>query len=498
MFWKNLAAAFKQIHLRLVLIVTLVAAVASVLVFGVTLAVLLYGFESQDRMELDSRLLSYWAAWEYGGTDAVINRASEDIKEHGGRPFLVTLNSGDGEMLCAFVPGAWQAFDFDNPVLRFLRPGSYVTLKQEGLLYNLRATGVRLEDGSVLMVGLSTENRQILLRTYRRIYPWVLGVIVVAGLAVGIISSRRLLSPIVRLNGEIDRIIVTGELGYRLESRGTEDELDGLVLRYNRLLDRVEALIGGMKDTLDAVAHDLRTPLTRLRGNAEIALREAAAEGSDKYEDVLATVVEQTDQAVALLSALMDISEAEQSTLNLDLKVCSLGVLASQVCDMYSFVAEEKGQSLTLDADEDVSVLGDAVRLRQIFGNLLDNAVKYSPEGCHIFVRCRKDGEWGVLEVDDDGPGVPADERSRIFERLYRGDRSRGSRGLGLGLSLVKALVEAHGGTVKVEDKPAVEDWPAGAVGGVVPVEAGNAEEETTCVSQSGARFVVKIPLNIS
>ncbi len=470
MFWKSLAGQFKQIHLRLVLVVTLVAAAASVLVFGVLLAVLLRGFETQDRRELNSRLLSYWAAWQYGGEDAVIDRASEDMKEYGGRPFLLTLDTPEKEMLCALVPGGWEVFDLNDPGLEFLRPGTYATLKNQDLVYDLRITGVKLEDGSRLMVGLSTENRQFLLRMYRRNYPWVLGAIVIAGFAVGLISSRRLMSPIIRLNREIDRIIVTGELSRRLDSRGTKDELDALVARYNRLLDRVEALIGGMKDTLDAVAHDLRTPLTRLRGHAEMALQSAASVKPDEYEEVLATVVEQTDQAVALLSALMDISEAEQNTLHLDLKKCSLSLLASQVCDMYSFIAEEKNQSLILKAPEEVPVRGDAVRLRQVLGNLLDNAVKYSPEGGTITVRCRLEGGWGIFEVDDQGPGVSAGERERIFERLYRGDRSRGSRGLGLGLSLVKALVEAHNGSVGVQRAP-----------------EGN-----------GARFFVKIPANIS
>ncbi len=470
MFWKNLTVRFKQTRLRLILIVTLVAAAASTLVFGILLTVLLRGFEMQDRMELDSRLLSYWAAWQYGGDQAVIDRASEDMKKHGGRPFLLMLKSPEDEILCALVPGAWEVFNLEDSMLEFLQPGTYVTLKKDGLGYDLRISGSKLDDGSRLMVGLSTENRQFLLSMYRRNYPWVLGAIIIAGLSVGFFSSRRLLAPIIRLNREIDRIIVTGELSRRLDNRGTNDELDELISRYNRLLERVENLISGMKGTLDAVAHDLRTPLTRLRGHAEMALQSAASVKPDEYAEVLATVVEQTDQAVALLSALMDISEAEQSTLHLDLEDCDLSLLASQVCDMYAFVAEEKNQSLKLDAPGPVPVKGDPVRLRQVLGNLLDNAVKYSPDGGSIVVRCSRNEDWGLFEVTDEGPGVPEEERGRIFERLYRGDRSRGSRGLGLGLSLVQALSAAHKGMAGMEPAP----------GG------------------TGSRFFVKIPANIS
>ncbi len=456
MFWKNLASRFKRIHFRLILIVTGVAAAASALVFVLLLGVLLRGFEGQDRMELDSRLLSYWAAWQYGGNQAVIDRATVDMKEHGSRPFLLSLDDSGGEMVGGIVPGAWDKFNLEDPQLLSLTPGKYATLRSEEVSYALRITGITFDDGSRMMVGISTENRQFLLRMYRRNYPYALGAIIVAGIIVGLIASRRLLSPIVELNAEIDRIIVTGELSHRLEDKGTGDQLDGLVGRYNRLLDRVEGLIAGMKDTLDAVAHDLRTPLTRLRGHAELAL---SSGHTDEYEDALAMVIEQTDQAGALLSAMMDISEAEQGMLRLDCESCDLSVLASEVVDMYNFIAEEKQQRIELDSPESIEINGDPVRLRQILGNLLDNAVKYSPEGSKISVTCKLEDSWAHVLVDDQGPGVPESERERVFERLYRGDKSRGSRGLGLGLSMVQALVDSHGGTIGISDSP----WSSGA-----------------------------------
>ncbi len=449
MSWKTRARSHRRINVRLTLIVTLAAAVSSIVVYALLLASLFLGFGDQDRGELDSRLLSYWAAWQYGGNDAVLNRASLDMKEYGGRPYLLMLNSGDGEMLGALIPGGWEQFNLKDPDLISLTPGSYTTLRAESLPYALLITGTILDDGTRLLVGLSTENHQFLVRMYQRNYPWALGAIILAGVLVGIISSRRLLSPIVRLNNEIDHIIITGDLGRRLDSPGTGDQLDGLINRYNRLLDRVESLIGGMKDTLDAVAHDLRTPLTRLRGHAELALRNGNVE---EYEEALAMVVEQTDQAGDLLSALMDIAEAEQGMLSLEGIPCNLSTLAAEVIDMYELIAEEKGQSLALKTPEEVLLSGDPVRLRRILGNLVDNALKYSPEGGRIDIRCGMNEGTSWAEIIDDGPGVPEEETERVFERLYRGDRSRGSRGLGLGLSMVKALVEAHSGWVEISN----------------------------------------------
>ena len=442
------AEVLRRLNVRLTLIVTLAAAMASVVVYGLLLSSLALGFREEDRAELHSRLLSYWAEWQYGGNEAILERASADMKEHGGRPFLLLLDNAEGEMVGGLVPGGWERFDLNEPALGMIYPGTYITLRDEDMTYSLVLTGTVMDDGSRLILGLSTENREFLLRMYQSNYPLALGAIILAGIIVGVIASRRLLAPIISLNHEIDRIIVTGELSRRLDSPGNGDQLDGLIGRYNRLLDRVEFLISGMRETLDAVAHDLRTPLTRMRGYAELALRKG---DRDEYEEALGTVVEQTDQAGALLSSLMDIAEAEQGMLHLDTSPCDLRDLAAEVCDMYGFIAEEKSQKLRLDAPAGIPMIGDPVRLRQILGNLVDNAVKYGPEGGNVDIRCRYRGSTTVVEVVDDGPGVPAEDVSRVFDRLYRGDRSRGSRGLGLGLSMVKALVEAHGGSVEVE-----------------------------------------------
>lgn len=440
--------AFRKINVRLTLIVTLSVALSSVLVYGILLGTLFVGFGSQDRAELDARLLTYWAAWQYGGAEAVLSQASADMKEHGGRPFLLTLNGPEGEMLGALIPGAWEKFNLMDPELMQLSPGAYATLKGEGMHYALLATGTTLDDGSRLLVGVSTENRQFLVRMYQRFYPWAIVAIILAGLIVGIISSQRLLMPVAELNEEIDRIIVTGELSRRLDSSGTGDSFDILISRYNRLLDRVESLIGGMRDTLNAVAHDLRTPLTRLRGHAEVALRKG---NTGEYEEALAVVVEQTDQAVALLSAIMDIAEAEQGMLHFDIVPCNLETLVAEVCEMYEFIADEKGINIYFETPESLELMGDPVRLRQILGNLVDNAVKYAPRESKIDVLCGEEGDDCWIEVIDDGPGVPDSEKHRVFERFYRGDRSRASRGLGLGLSMVKALAEAHGGSITVK-----------------------------------------------
>jgi signal transduction histidine kinase len=201
------------------------------------------------------------------------------------------------------------------------------------------------------------------------------------------------------------------------------------------------------------VAHDLRTPIARLRGRAEQAL--LGPPDADAYREALEDTVEEADRVSALLTTVMDISEAEAGAMRLARERLDVARVLQDTAALYEDVAEEKGLTLTLDpVPEGLEVNADYARLRQALANLVDNAVKYTPAGGRVTIGAREDGASVSIEVRDTGPGIPADQQPRIWERLYRGDAGRHERGLGLGLSLVKAVVEAHRGTADVVSTP--------------------------------------------
>jgi heavy metal sensor kinase len=434
--------------LRLAFWYAAVFVASSLAIVLLTYTLLASSLAERDRQIVSSTLREYSARYADGGLPALARAV--DLEQRSGRHerLFVRVVRGGSETLFVSMPP--ELSDFDVSGLGG-RSGLWEQAQSGSRAARLEVASARLPGGTLLQVGKSTENREELLARFRTIVTLVSVAIVLIGLAGGILVTRRTLEPIHRLIAAVSAITRTGSTDTRVPVGNDRDAINELSALFNQMLDRISTLIEGMGSALDNVAHDLRTPMTRLRGVAERALASDPAGGNlHAQREALSTCLEESERILAMLDTLMDISEAETGTMRLALAPVDLDALVREVVSVYEDVAEDKQINLRTALDEALSVTGDRDRLRQVLANLVDNAIKYTPSGGRVTVSAAADGDSIRIEVADTGIGIAAHDLPRIWERLYRGDHSRAERGLGLGLSLVRAIVRAHGGTVDV------------------------------------------------
>jgi len=305
-----------------------------------------------------------------------------------------------------------------------------------------------------LLVGRDIVEREELRRIIIGPALWGLVLLVVLGVAGGLFVTRRVLKRIDQMTA-ISENIMAGDLSGRLMVTGTGDEFDRLALSLNAMLERIEALMAGLKDVSDNIAHDLKTPLTRLRNRAEDALRTASTD--DQWRAATEQTIEESDGLIRTFDALLMIARAEAGQGMAAMGSFDVAETVASVVELYEPVADEAGLDIRTQIEDELTVRGVRELLAQALSNLIDNAIKYSGpsvagERREIVVTAEKRGERVRISVADRGAGIPSPDRQRVLERFVRLEASRTLPGSGLGLSLVSAVVQLHGGAMHLED----------------------------------------------
>jgi len=432
--------------LRIAAWYAVVFVITSLAVVALTYWLLAASLEERDRQIVISTLKEYSERYAEGGLPALANAVEIEQRSGLHERLLVRVVRGASETFMLSAPSTLDDFDVSR-----LQGLDLEQLRSDSGTSLLEVASAKFPDGTLLQVGKSTENREELLARFRAVLAIVSLLIVAIGLAGGAIVTRSTLQPIRRLISAVRNISRTGKLEDRVPVRPQRDAIDELSMLFNEMLDRITTLMRGREQALDNVAHDLRTPMTRLRGVAERALQ---SDDPRAHREALVTGLEESERILAMLTSLMDISEAETGAMRLELSQVDVAAIVSDVIELYADVAEDKRVGLSSDVEPGLVVRADAQRLRQVLANLVDNAVKYTPPEGRVTVTGRRGDGVVRIDVTDTGAGIAPHDLPHIWDRLYRGDQSRTERGLGLGLSMVRAIVTAHGGTADVSSEP--------------------------------------------
>ena len=318
----------------------------------------------------------------------------------------------------------------------------------DGKTVPARARVFALPEGLVLLVGRDISDLDALLRLVATALGWGTGLMILLSLAGGAFMSSRALRRVENLN-ETTRSIMTGDLSQRVVTRGTGDEYDQLADNLNRMLDQIEDLMTGVRHVGDSIAHDLRTPLTRIRYSLEEA---ATGNDPDQMRERVQLAIEDVDRLLATFSALLRIARIESGSYVVRRESVSLPELVQDAFDLYEVMAEEKSIEITHELACETKIPGDRDLIFQLISNLLDNALKYTPEHGKVHVAVAQEGSFVAVSVADSGCGIPADQMDNVTRRFFRVDESRQHPGSGLGLSLVQAVADYHGAKLSFSD----------------------------------------------
>jgi signal transduction histidine kinase len=404
---------------------------------------------------VDAEITGLSEQYRLGGIRRLVIVVDARARRPGSSLYLVTTFAGEALAgnVTALVPGILDKPGWTETAYRRLDEAENADRPEHEALVRV----FQLPGGFRLLVGRDLDERERLYHIVLSAGRWSVAIVIVLGLAGGLLVSRRVLRRVDAMT-ETTRTIMAGDLGERLPVAGTGDELDRLADNLNAMLERIEALMYGLKEVSDNIAHDLKTPLTRLRNRSEEALRTAKSEA--EYRAALEATIEESEGLIRTFNALLMIARAESGQARDDMSEFDAAEIAHDVVELYEPLAEEKGIALKVEGDAPAKVKGNRELVSQALANLVDNAIKYTeprdaaangvaPE---IAVRALSEGDRILLSVTDSGPGIPEADRGRVVERFVRLEQSRSQPGSGLGLSLAAAVARLHGGELTLSD----------------------------------------------
>ncbi len=445
---------FNTIAFRLTLWFTGIFAVCAAVTF-----VLFYFLASQTlQRQIDQELLDnaseFTTIIRRNGLLGARELAVVQAQAAGEKMIFFRLLYPSGEVFASSHMFYWKDVKVRTDVLRHLimhKRNIFETIKMPSSNQKARILYSLVAGDAILQTGIALDSYSSFLLAFKKVFIGAMGFIIIFSALAGWLLIRKAMSGVSRIAKTADNI--TGSnLEDRVAQTGTKDELDHLASTFNSMLDRIEALVKSNREISDNIAHDLKSPITRIRGHAELALLQE--DNLEEYRMMAANTIEESDRLLDMINTMLLISKAKAQEDDFEFKSVDLSKMIFDACDLFAPLAEDKLIEFQHSIADDIHLSADIRMLQRAFSNLLDNAIKYTPKGGSIHVMLTTNANEAFVKIKDTGMGIEPENHEKVFKRFFRAESSRTSPGTGLGLSLAKAIIEKHKGKIGIESQP--------------------------------------------
>ncbi len=431
-------------------------AVCSFVAFFLFYALITAVIQEKTDRDLINQAGQFSTALKERGIEAAENLALFEAQAAGEKKVFFRLLYPTGQAFSSSNMAYWKEIAVRKEAIGQLLGGGAGQVI-ETIIMTTRKEEVRIlyamiSPGVILQVGQSMENYTRIFDAFREIFFITMALLIGLATGIGWFIARRAVSGVETIT-KTAQGISGGTLEKRVPVKDRGDEIDQLAMTFNQMLDRIGSLVAEIRQMGDDIAHDLKSPIARIRGMAEIALTTGKTPAD--FEAMAASAIEECDRLLDIINTMLMISKTEAGVEKPSREKIDLTGLVREACELFGTTAEDRGLTLSCNVPERCVIAGDARMIQRLLSNLLDNAIKYTSAGGQVEVSLSpSEGRSVTLTVKDTGVGISAEDLPRIFERFYRGDRSRSESGTGLGLSLARAIARAHGGDITVESRP--------------------------------------------
>ncbi|MGD9006889.1 MAG: ATP-binding protein [Desulfobacteraceae bacterium] len=451
MFFAKINRLWRSLAFRLTLWYALIFVVSAAIVFALfymSIRAMIYQRMDEDLLSKSKELKRIYALQ---GSSMLRRAAVLHAQSTGEREMFYRLFYPSGIVFSSSNMVYWKNVGIDRRAVNTVlgsRNHLFLSYDGKGFQHGARIIYYRIDDAVVLQMGYAMRAEGRLLQAFKRLFVLIMSGLLVVSACIGWFMARRALSGVATVTRTAQQISEV-DLDARVPIQRRHNEVDLLAHTFNQMLDRIQILVTGIRQMNDNIAHDLRSPITRIRGLAEVTL--TSQQSIDDYQQMAASTIEESDRLLDMINTMLTISRTERELAPDERHPINLGVLIQDACELFQPLAEDKAIELACEIRADGMVMGDRAMLQRLVANLIDNAIKYTDGGGKVEVSlCSRGGSRLLLQVTDSGIGIETEDLTRIFDRFFRGDHSRSQEGAGLGLSLARAIARAHGGDISV------------------------------------------------